>query len=231
MGSFIVEAFDEVIELGLLLEEVAAGRLGGLKLQSEVHAFMAAVLLRMARLDALDLDAEAEPPDRELAEAKERIGTCERNAVIGADGLRQAVLLENGLEHRESIGFLGGGERLAGEQIAAGKVGDRKWIAIAPVGEHELALVIGAPQIVGLAGKGKCRSLGSVPAPHSALDQAVAVENRMDRADRWRMHIRIEPRQLLPDLRRAPARLVLLEAHDLRLDLDGQLVGVAVGSA
>jgi hypothetical protein len=36
--------------------------------------------------------------------------------------------------------------------------------------------------------------------------------------------------QLLPDLRRAPARLVVLEAHDLRLDLDRQLVGVAIGS-
>ena len=37
------------------------------------------------------------------------------------DGLWQAELLENGLEHRERIGFLGGGERFAGEQVALAK--------------------------------------------------------------------------------------------------------------
>ena len=53
----------------------------------------------------------------------------------------------------------------------------------------------------------------------------------MHRADRRRGHIRIEPGQLFPDLRRPPARPVLLQAHDLRLDLEGQLVRVAVGPA
>jgi hypothetical protein len=62
--AFIVVAFDEVIELRLLLQEVLAGRLGGLELQRPMHAFVAAILLRVARLDALDLDAEPEPPDR-----------------------------------------------------------------------------------------------------------------------------------------------------------------------
>ena|SRR5216684_7516869 len=122
MWSLIVVAVDEVIELGLLLQEVAAGRLGGLQLQGQMHAFVAAVLLRVAGLDALDLDTESEPPDRELAEAVERVGACEGNAVVGADGLRQAERLENCLEHGESIGFLGGGERLAGEKIAAGEI-------------------------------------------------------------------------------------------------------------
>jgi hypothetical protein len=41
------------------------GRSGGLDLQGEVHAFMAAVLLGMIRLDALDVDAEPQPPDRQ----------------------------------------------------------------------------------------------------------------------------------------------------------------------
>ncbi len=70
MRPFIVEAFDEVIELGLLLQEVAAGRLGGLELQGEMHALMASVLLRMAWLDALDLDAEPEPPYRLAPQAR-----------------------------------------------------------------------------------------------------------------------------------------------------------------
>ena len=57
----------------------------------------------------------------------------------------------------------------------------------------------------------------------------MAIENRVDCADGWGVHIRIEPGELVPDLRRAPARLVLLETHDLRLDLERQLVGVSIG--
>jgi hypothetical protein len=59
-----------------------------------VHALVAAVLLGMAWLDALDRDAEAEPPHRELAQPEERIGTGERDAVVGADGKWQAALGE-----------------------------------------------------------------------------------------------------------------------------------------
>ena len=36
----VVEAFDEVIELGLLLQEVAGGRLVGFELQSQMHALV-----------------------------------------------------------------------------------------------------------------------------------------------------------------------------------------------
>src|SRR5947199_3280121 len=57
--SFGVELLDEGIEAGLLLQAVCAWRAGGLLLEGEMHAFMAAVLLRMARFDALDLDAQA----------------------------------------------------------------------------------------------------------------------------------------------------------------------------
>jgi hypothetical protein len=33
-----------------------------------MHAFVTAILLGMARLDPFDADAQAEPPDRELAQ-------------------------------------------------------------------------------------------------------------------------------------------------------------------
>src|SRR6516164_5426196 len=62
-GSLVVVAVDEVIEPGLLLQEVFGGRFGSLQLQGQMHTLMSAVLLRMAGLDALDLDAEPEPPD------------------------------------------------------------------------------------------------------------------------------------------------------------------------
>ena len=59
MGSLVVVAVDEVIKPGLLLQEVFGGWFGGLQLQGQMHTFMSAVLLRMAGLDALDLDAAA----------------------------------------------------------------------------------------------------------------------------------------------------------------------------
>ena len=56
VGALLIELLDEVIELGLLLEEVGAGGAGGLLLQRKMHALLTAVLLRMAGLDALDAD-------------------------------------------------------------------------------------------------------------------------------------------------------------------------------
>src|SRR5206468_9093904 len=40
------------------------------------------------------------------------------------------------------------GESLAADQVTAGEVGDGERVAVALIGEHELTLVIGAPQIV-----------------------------------------------------------------------------------
>jgi hypothetical protein len=148
-----------------------------------------------------------------------RIRACEGIAIVGADGIGETVLLENGPKHWKSIGFLGGGERLAGEQVAARKVGDDERIAVAPIGEHEPALVIGAPQVVGWPGSERGVPLALFLLPILRLTRPVAIENRMDRADRRRVHVRIGPDELLPDLRCAPAWLVLLEAHDPRLDL------------
>jgi hypothetical protein len=51
-------AIDEAVEPGLLLKEVLSGGLGGLLLQGQLHALVAAILLRPARLDAFDVNAE-----------------------------------------------------------------------------------------------------------------------------------------------------------------------------
>src|SRR5262249_1283214 len=88
-------------EAGLLLEHVGGGWLRGFRLQGEMHAFVAAILLGMTRLDALDVDAEAEPADGEFAEAVQRVGGGKGHAVVGPDGLREAKFLEGALEDGE----------------------------------------------------------------------------------------------------------------------------------
>ena len=76
--SFAVEFAHEIVEAGRLLQAVHAGR-AGLFLQDEVHALMAAVLLRIPWLGALDIDAEP-PPDGELRQVEQCIRAGEGNA-------------------------------------------------------------------------------------------------------------------------------------------------------
>lgn len=64
-----------------------------------------------------------------------------------------------------------------------------------------------------------------------ALDQAMLVEHGLDRRDRRPVNFRIQPGEPFPDLGRSPARSLPLQPDDQRLNLDGQLIGVAAGPA
>ena len=145
---FDIELADEGIEARLLLQGVDAGRPCGLRLEGEVHALMAAVLLRMAGLDALDGDAEPEPPDGELGEVEQSIGTGEGNAVVDrmADGRPRSTNSCSKAVKCEV--FAGGFKGFAQQQEARRVIGDGQWIAVAAVAELELALEVGAPQVV-----------------------------------------------------------------------------------
>lgn len=64
-------------------------------------------------------------------------------------------------------------------------------------------------------------------APCPVLDQAVAIERCMHRADRRRVYVRIEPCESLFDFWSSPARPALLQPYEQRLDLDRELVGAS----
>ena len=87
MRALLVVAIDEVVEARLLLQHVLRGGLGSLLLEREVHALVAAVLLGVAGTDALDADAQAQPPHREFGEIEETVRTGERHAIVGPDRL------------------------------------------------------------------------------------------------------------------------------------------------
>ena len=61
-GRSSLNSLTKASKARLLLQAVHAGRPGGFLLQRQVHAFVAAILLRVAGLDALDSDAQAQPP-------------------------------------------------------------------------------------------------------------------------------------------------------------------------
>jgi hypothetical protein len=153
----------------------------------------------------------------------------ERHAVVGADHLWQPKFLEGALEHREGESLLGGRERFARQQVAAGEIGDRQRIAVLPVAEHELALIVGAPEHVGLDRPRERGARGDVAPPPAAMHQAVAIEDRMHGADRRQVRPARLPPQLFADLRRAPARILALQVDDHRFQLRRQAIGLTMG--
>ena len=102
-----VELVDEGVEAFLLLDGVAGGWPGGMLLQGEVHALVSTVLLGVSGFDALEPQAEAEPPAGELGQIEEAVGACKGQAVVGADGVRQSALLEDALEGGDDGLFAG----------------------------------------------------------------------------------------------------------------------------
>jgi hypothetical protein len=64
--ALLIKFLYEGVEFRLLLQDVGAGGTGGFFFQSQVHAFMTAVLPRMTRFDAFDRDPQAEPPHGKL---------------------------------------------------------------------------------------------------------------------------------------------------------------------
>jgi len=103
--------------------------------------------------------------------------------------------------------------------------------AIALIGEHELALVIGAPQIVWPSCLSERRALGFVALLASATDQAVSIQNRMHGADGGQVDRAVQELDLVPDLLRPPTRVLFLELQDQVLDLKGQSIGVPIRAA
>src|SRR5690242_14584667 len=107
-------------------------------------------------------------------------------------------------------------------------VGDGQRIAVAAIAELELALEVGTPQIVGPGARRQRRAARAVARPAAALDQAMAIEHRMDGAFGGNPDIAIEPPdQQFADLARAPVRLLGLQAHNQGLELLRELVGIA----
>src|SRR6266849_11062596 len=89
----------EAIERALLGRERGSGRANRLRLERLMHPFVRAVLLRRRGAGALMLNAEPQPPDIELRQAVNP-GRRERDTIVGANRVRQAVLAEQPVEDR-----------------------------------------------------------------------------------------------------------------------------------
>ena len=148
MWALVVEDLNELVEAGLLLQEVGGRRLGGFFLQGEMHALVTTILLGSTGFNALDANAEAKPPDRKFAQVEQSVCGSERYAVVTADVGGQAALLKKSLKHRESIVFSGRRKGFTSEQETAGVIGDGERITVLAIAEQELAFVIRTPEVI-----------------------------------------------------------------------------------
>ena len=113
---------------------------------------MSAILLGVTGLNALNVDTEFEPPHGQPAEAEQGMGRGEWDSVVGTDDLGNAKVTECAFEDIEGELGSGGAQSLAGQQLSGGVIGDGERIAVLPVTQFELALLVGTPKSIGLFG-------------------------------------------------------------------------------
>ena len=111
---------------------------------------MASVLLRLARLDPLQFDAQAQPPDRERAQASQpRAG--KGRPVVGSHPPGHSILPKGGDKERLHRRHPGGSlQALAAQEVATVAVADRQRRALTAVAGAKPAFEVRAPGSVGL---------------------------------------------------------------------------------
>src|SRR6185437_10805693 len=153
--------------------------------------------------------ANGTPLSERIASGSPRSANSRSKAVIAGSSLGR---LQGFAQQQKPRSLIGHGER----------------IAVAPIAELELALEVGAPQIVGRSAWRQRRAARTRAHRAAALDQTVPIENRVDGALGRKANVAVEsPDQELADFAGSPMRLVSLQAHDQALELLRELVGVA----
>lgn len=105
-------------------------------------------------------------------------------------------------------------------------VGDGQRITVSAIAKLELALEVGAPQVIGKRALRQRRAARTVARPAAALDQAVAVEHRVNGAFGGNLDVAVEAtHQQFANLASAPVWLLALQPDNQDLDLLRELVG------
>src|ERR1700675_4646942 len=193
-----------------------------------MHAFMAAILLGVTGLDPFDADTEPEPPERQFAQVAQGLSGSKGNTVIATDAGRQAALFKKPFQQSESAVFSGGRQGCAGEQKTAGVIGDCQRIAVLPISEQELALIVGAAQLVGPLAQRQSGSLSTATQSTAAFDQAMAIQHRVDGTFGRAGNSGEPAQQALADFTSTPAGVLVLYVPDEVFHLERKSVGVAI---
>jgi hypothetical protein len=92
-----------------------------------MHAFVAAVLLRLAWLDPFVPDAQSQPQHRELTQSCGG-STGEGTSVVSANRFRQSELAKGGFEYRPGVLAVGSLYGTTTQQVSTAGIRDRQRI-------------------------------------------------------------------------------------------------------
>src|SRR5213596_258881 len=99
-----------------------------------MHSFVAAVLLGMCGLDQLGIHTEPDPPHAELRQPRQCAGG-ERDTVVRAQNLGQAILLKEPLKDRAALVRGGASEAATLEEVATEAILYREREAVPAIAE------------------------------------------------------------------------------------------------
>src|SRR5215203_4134844 len=175
MGTLGIIELLKQIEMTLLS---LAGRLRrNVVLERSVHAFVTAILARLARLDPLGMDTELNPPLRQLTDSAESQGG-KRSTVVSTNGERQAILPKRPLQPGSDRPVIGTFQGPTHQQVAREVVRERQGIAAVMVPQGKVSFEVGTPDLIGCLARTKrfCvrRDMAAFDAP---FDQARLLKN------------------------------------------------------
>lgn len=172
-----------------------------------MHAFVATILLRMPRRDALKPNPEPHPADRQPGQPAES-SRREGRTVVGTDGVWQAELSECGFKCRPNELRGRTLHPFTAQQESAERIRDRERVATLPVAHTEVPLEVRAPPVV------RCLNVSErgplvlhLSSPSFAFDQAAASKEIPDCAGGWKLCRRLTESQPVENFPRTPRRV------------------------
>src|SRR6185312_2345037 len=200
-----------------LLAQAARRRRSGVSEERQMQPLEPAVLLRLARLNALWSDARLDNLDRQPRQST-RSRRGEWRAIVRAQPHGQAVFVERRAQDRPDMIGVVPAQNLAAQEIPTVRIAQGQGLTMRAIAGQEPTFEVDTPYVVGAAARAEWRAgRRSAPTPLALHRQARAIEQGSNRARGWPAHGRIVPLQPGKNLRRSPC---LMRTPDRKTAVD-----------
>lgn len=206
MRTHLIEFTAHPIEATLLRCRRGRGRRGRFLLQRQMESLMSPVLLRVPWINPIELDAQLEPPHRQVRQLRGP-GRGKRRPVIGAQCAGQPEVPKRPLQPRAHPDRTRSDDPTAQHKPTAG-VGDRQRITPGAIRRPKPSFEIGRPHIIRCVSRGQgLRDWHRITGTTARGAEAFALQQVPDRARRRPWVVRCALPQDCPQLLRTPSRM------------------------